>query len=95
MNSTVDLIIQILAYITTAICWFWLWWHVTSKIGYRGLTRKFWVAGMCIPPIAPFTLLLLMVLPWPVCKHLRQAQAVQKSESINSELEQLRRQMRR
>lgn len=61
----------ILSYAASAIFWAWMWLHIISKIGYRGLSRKLWLIGMCIPPVLPGVMIALLLLPWPVHQELR------------------------
>lgn len=35
----------------TIFLWIWTWWHVVSKIGYRGISRFAWVLVICIPSV--------------------------------------------
>lgn len=89
-QDVADLIGQILALSLAAVLWTWLWWHVITKIGYRGLARKLWLVGMCIPPFLSITLVLLLALPWPICRQLRQMKKQLNGNDIEAELRQLR-----
>jgi hypothetical protein len=86
---------EILGYILGAILWAWLWWHIITKIGYRGLVRKLWLVGMCIPPFLGITWILLFLLPWPVHRELKQlrkeSQKVAKQTDIDDELKRRKR----
>lgn len=35
----------------TIVLWIWTWWHVISKIGYRGVLRFAWVLAIAIPSV--------------------------------------------
>lgn len=56
----------LVSYVVGAVLWISLWWYVASKMGYRGKFRWVWAICMCIPPLIPFTMLLIFLLPWPV-----------------------------
>jgi uncharacterized membrane protein len=85
-----DLTGHILGVCLAAILWGWLWWHVITKIGYQGLLRRLWLVGMCIPPLFAIVMVLLLVLPWPICRQLRQLKKQQSDGAIDDELRQLR-----
>jgi hypothetical protein len=85
---------RVIVLILAAIMWVWLWYHTITKIGYRGEHRRWWLVGLCIPPINGFVLLALLVLPWPIQKQLKQLkQQGSPVPGVDDELEQLRRQM--
>jgi type VI protein secretion system component VasK len=93
--SSADVFGQILAYALTAVLWAWLWLHIITKIGYRGLARRLWLVSMCIPPFLGIAWILLFLLPWPVHRELRQlkkeSQKVAKQADIDDELERMKR----
>ena len=82
-----DAVPLVLGTALTAVLWAWFWWHVISKVGYRGLARKLWLVAMCIPPLPAATMLLLLALPWPVYGQLRRQ--VKAGEELEAELKQL------
>lgn len=75
MSGVVDFVPVVIAF----LLWVWMWWHVTTKIGYRGWLRKVWLVCLCIPPVGPVAMFLILVLPWPICKQLRQKEQELKS----------------
>lgn len=79
-------------YAIAAVLWVLLWWHTITKIGYRGLARKLWLVGMCIPPFLSVVLVCLLVLPWPVLRQLRQLRKQNSlpEDEIEAELRSLR-----
>ena len=85
-----DLTGEILAVCLGAVLWVWMWWYVITKIGHRGLARKLWMVGMCIPPLLPIVMVLLLVMPWPVCRQLRQMKKQSGGTDIDAELRRLR-----
>lgn len=61
------------------LVWVGLWWFMVGKFGYRGKSRVLWFALFLIPPIPPYLIfisntafLLLLLLPWPVWKEVKQ-----------------------
>jgi hypothetical protein len=93
-TSSADTVVLILSVALTAVFWVWMWWHVISKIGYRDLPRKLWIVGMCLPPFFGFVMILLLVLPWPVHRQLRQvrkrASELEALSGVDEQLKQLR-----
>lgn len=92
--SSADVFAQILAYALTAVLWAWLWLHIITKIGYRGLARRLWLVSMCIPPLLGVAWILLFVLPWPAFRELKQLrqenEKLARQNAINEELKRLK-----
>lgn len=85
--SRYDPAVEILGLALTAVLWAWMWLHVITKAGYRGLPRKLWLVGICLPPVAPFVVIALLISPWPVYRELKR---LRKSiPEIKAELERL------
>lgn len=87
-SSSYEPVVLILSTALTAVLWVWLWLHVSSKIGYRGLARKLWLVAMCLPPTMPIAMIALLVLPWPIHQELRKLKKA--IPEIQSELERLK-----
>ena len=92
--SNSDKFALLLGYALGVVLWLWLWWHVIGKIGYRGLARKLWLVGMCVPPFFGLVMIFLLLLPWPVYRQLRQLREqnkrLQPGSDIDEELKRLR-----
>lgn len=90
-------IADVLALLAAAATWFLFWWVFLSKLGYRGRLQWFLTVGMCIPLIAPIEFLILLALPSPVWREVRQLRKQVKEltqpYSVDTELERLRKQM--
>ena len=84
-----DPVVLILSTALTAVLWAWMWLHIISKIGYRGLSRKLWLVGMCLPPIFPAVMIGLLILPWPIQQELKKLRKA--IPEIKSELERIKR----
>lgn len=87
MQST-EPIVLVISTALTAVLWAWMWLFIISKIGYRGLSRKLWLVGMCLPPVFPAVMLALLLLPWPVQRELKKLKKA--IPEIQSELERLK-----
>jgi hypothetical protein len=71
MSSQYDPVVVAISTALTAVLWAWMWLFIISKIGYRGLYRKLWLVGMCLPPILPAVMIALLLLPWPIYRELK------------------------
>lgn len=70
-NSTEEVIVEILAWITAAVLWCLFWWFVISKMGFKGKVRWAWLVGMCIPVANAFVWFVMLLCPWPAVSQVQ------------------------
>jgi hypothetical protein len=70
--------------------WGWIMWRLTSKAGYRGAARWIWFVFLGFPITTGWSLLVFVLLPWPVQKRLKREPAGLPQSDIERELNQLR-----
>ena len=54
------------------ITWILLWFWVISRIGYRGKVRLGITVLMCIPPINIITFMIMLILPFPLEREVKE-----------------------
>ncbi len=72
--------------------WGWIMWRLASKAGYRGAARWIWFVFLGFPITTGWSLLVFILLPWPVQKRLKRqpGPGVLPQSDIDRELDQLR-----
>jgi 1,4-dihydroxy-2-naphthoate octaprenyltransferase len=72
-------------------------WRLTSKAGYKGVSRWLWFLFLGCPLTTVWTLLVFVLVPWPVQKQLKahkQQSELPQLDPVEAELRQMKKQVR-
>jgi peptidoglycan/LPS O-acetylase OafA/YrhL len=74
----------------------WSMWRLVSKAGYQGVGRWVWFVFLGCPVTTIWSLLVFVLVPWPVQKQLKakQQQLEPVLDPVEAELRQMRQQIR-
>lgn len=88
--------VLLLSFAVAISVWCFSMWRLASKAGYRGGSRVLWFALLGFPLTTAWTLLVFVLLPWPVQRELKRKREEFSPSDISAmdrELDQLRRQL--
>ncbi len=100
IDNAADIVATVIGTMLALCIWLMIMWRLPSKAGYRGASRWVWFATMGFPLTTAWSLLVFILLPWPIQKELKKTRNQQPSkpspnpiDDIEAELQQMRRQM--